>query len=450
MMKSARISPHKNASYQALSGKHVPLRLLGILLLALVGSLTVCIAQVGAAHASGPGSLSFTAPNYRGVIAGPPGTRVQLQGGGWLPYGTVSLSIASGTTCGGASVGSFPTDQNGDFTAGFLWPLTVNRVGTYYVCATQANAGSALSSNAFSLLTSQPPTLTISPNSLVAGEPLTVSGANWVPGPQTLNVIVVPCNTICNAAPVAQQTIVTTSAGAFSQQLTISAGTPTGQYYVQASNSYATLSVTPVGPLQVSGQATSAGTPVPGVSPTTTATRTTQGSTGSSVSTPSPLSQASASLKNALLAAGLGLLALLVLIGALAFFIGRSRGPDLPARAAAGKEPAPTRPEPGIARPVPQRMAIQPGKPPERALALRQSDQRRSQPIATEDPNAAAEEVPPVQGSTEEYPWDEQVPPPAPEAEPQEQNPDNPSTSGRLNPRYVPPRRYQRRGPEDR
>lgn len=449
-MKSVLILRNKIAARQALRWGRLSGLLVSALVLALVFGLALGVAPVrAAAPAFSGGTLSFTQPNYRGVIAGPPGTRLEVVGSNWLPYSTITLSLTlSSSGCGGVGVGSFPTDLNGQFTAGFLWPLQVNSIGTYHVCGTQANNGSALSSNTFSLLVSSPPTLTFSPSSLVAGETLTVTGSNWVPGPQTLNVVVVPCNTICDAAPVAQQTIVTAKDGTFSQQLTISAGTPTGQYYIQAANSPATLAVTPVGPVQVSGQAAPVGTPVPGVNPTTTATRTAQDSTGSSLSTPSPLSQASASLKNAVLAAGLGLVVLLVLIGALAFFIGRSRGPDLPARAKAGKEPEPAKAPPPAARQAPQRAAIQPGGPPERALAVQRSDQHRGQPAAQEAPSAADEELPTGQGDEDEYPWEEQVPPPAPE-EP-EPGKDSASTSGRLfntSTRYVPPRRYQRRGP---
>ncbi len=408
------------------SARVLLLRLAGALVLVALFALVGGIAHVRNAAAFSGGSLTITLPNNRGVASGPPDTSLQVTGGGWLPYSAITLSLApAGSSCGGVSVGSFPTDQGGGFTAGFDWPTTVNRVGTYYVCGTQADNGSALSTNTFSLLASSPPALTFSPSSLVAGETLTITGANWVPGPQTLNVVVVPCKSFCTDAPVAQQTIVTKSNGTFTLPLMISAGTPTGQYYIQATNPSATLASISAAPVQVSSQAASVGTPVPGVSPTTTSTRTSQA--GSTLSTPSPLSQASGALKNALLAAVAALVVLLALIGALAFFIGRSRGPDLPARARAPNQNDPPRVHPGMPSP-PQRdasPALAASHPPDRALALQGSYQRQNDPAdqrGQTPPDAAEPDQNPENAPSDAWPSD------------------NPT-------RGVPPHRYQRGEP---
>jgi hypothetical protein len=302
----------------------------------------------------------------------------------------------------------------------FLWPLQANHIGDYHVCGAQAGYGSALSNNTFAVLASAPPSLVFSPGSLVAGDVLTVTGKNWVPGPQTVNLDVLPCNgnVLCNAAPVAQMTIVTANDGTFSQPLTISASASTGTYYVHAANSVASLSVPAAGPIHLSGQASSSGTPVPGVSPTTIATRTDQDSTG--VSTPSPISQASSSLKNALMAAGLGLVALLVMIGGLAFFIGRSRGPEpnLPSKAAKGSEPPPAKPEP------PRQATWRTASPAATALQVHQprgaralSPYQGEEALANEDELTAPDEEAAQQASEDDYPWEEQIPPPDPEPE---------------------------------
>lgn len=366
------------------------------------------------------GSLTIQQPSYRGVIAGPPGARVTIQGFGWRAYSTITLSVASGASCGGVFIGNFPTNQSGEFTVGFLWPLQANHIGDYHVCGSQAGYGSALSSNTFMVDASSPASLEFSPDSLVAGDVLTVVGKNWLPGPQTVTLVVVPCNgnALCNAAPVAQATVVTATDGTFSQQLTISASALAGTYYIHAVNSVASLSVPGAGPIQVAGQASSSGTPVPGVSPTTIATRTDQDSIGSS--TPSPISQASSSLKNALMAAGLGLVALLVMIGGLAFFIGRSRGPEpnVPTKAGKGNEPSPVQPEPS------RRATWRTASP--AATAVHQPYGARALPqgypgeeglldgneLTAPDEQAAAQ-----QASEDDYPWEEQIPPPDPEPE---------------------------------
>jgi hypothetical protein len=408
----ARRGPHQSGDW--------PRRLAAALMLALLLCLAMGTERALAASPAfaGGGTLTIKQPNYRGVIGGPPGTRVTVEGFSWRAYSTLTLSVTSGGNCGGVPVGAYPTDQFGHFSAGFLWPAQANRLGTYHVCASQPNYGSALSNNAFSVLASSPPSLAFSPGSLVAGDVLTVIGKNWVPGPQTVTLVVVPCNTICNAAPIAQTTLVTADDGTFSQKLPISASAPTGAYYIRAANSLATLATPPAGPIQVAGQASSSGTPVPGVSPTTIATRTNQDSTGAP--TISPISQASSSLKNALLAAGLGLVALLVMIGGLAFFIGRSRGPDLPPSSRSGKGN-----EPSLAPPKPPRRATwrtavpaaTAAHQPSGAPALPQPYQGE-EGLSGEDepttPEAEAEAYAARQASEDEYPWEEQIPPPQP------------------------------------
>jgi hypothetical protein len=366
---------------------------------------------------------------------------VVVEGSSWQGYGKVALSVSTGGGCGGIPVGTFTTDQYGLFTAGFLWPLQANHLGSYYLCGVQDGYGSSLSTNTFRVLASNPPSLDFSPSAVVAGQTITVTGENWVPGPQTVNLLIVPCSVICDSQPVAQATVPTKNDGTFSLQLTIAASAATNQYYVQASNATATLSATPAGPIQITGQATGSGTPVPGVSPTTTATRTTQNSPGSSTPT-SPISQAGSSLKNALLAAFLGLLALLGLVGGLAFFIGRTRGPDLPTRAKPGRESGPIPDQPAPARRATWR-APSPvgavGPPPGRALALQQRYQEPEEPMGEDMLTPPDDELPPdEQGDDDDYPWEERIPAPAPDL-------DEPTDPGRGN--ALPPRRYPRPGP---
>lgn len=429
-----RVAPKKTIWLQWLAGA---------LLLALMLVLAGGVGYARAASPAAGGTLAFVQPSYRGVVGGPPGARVVIKGGSWQPDGAVSLSVAAAGGCGGVSVGSFSTDQHGQFTAGFLWPLQANHPGAYRVCAVQAGYGSALTSNTFSVLTSKPASLEFSPGSIVAGETITVTGENWVPGPQTLDLEIVPCKSVCDAAPVARMSsIPTTKDGTFSQQLTISAGAASGGYYAQAANVTATLFAVSDQPIQVTGQAAPSGTPVAGISPTTTATRTTQqDAPDSSGTSPSPFSQASSSLKNALLAAVLGLLALLVIVGGLAFVIGRSRGPDLPTRPKAEKEDGPLKDQPETARratwrsPSPVGVAAhQPG----RATVLAQSYQSKGENLDGDVLNTPGDgETPGNHDSGDEYPWEERISPPVPDPDEPEQNKNSRSSA----------RRFRRPGP---
>src|SRR5690242_10410058 len=110
---------------------------------ALVLALLFCLALgAGPALAAGsplaePGSITIKQPNYRGVIAGPPGARVTVEGYNWRSYSTVTLSVAFGGNCAGAVIGNYPTDQDGFFSVGFLWPAQANHLEAYHVCASQ-------------------------------------------------------------------------------------------------------------------------------------------------------------------------------------------------------------------------------------------------------------------------------------------------------------------------
>lgn len=299
-----------------------------LLALGLVLATGAGQAQAAAAVPTASASLTFTAPNYKGVIGGPPGTKTTIHGASWLAYSSVALSLTDQSkSCDGAvSIGTFPTTSTGSVVANFNWPAEANQVGAYYACGTQDNKGTFISHTSFSLLSSSPASLSFTPTTAAAGDKITLSGSGWLPAPQTVNIVVVPCNSLCAQPPVAQLEVVTNNDGTFSQSVTISASAATAGYYIQAANSLAAIAAT-AGPLQVTGQAAPGGTP--SASP-----HATQGGV------PPPPSNTKAALKDALLAGALGLLALLVLISVVVFFLTRARrGPDLSLASNQSQEP---------------------------------------------------------------------------------------------------------------
>jgi hypothetical protein len=238
-----------------------------------------------------------------------------------------------------------------------------------------------------------------------AGDSVTVTGHNWLPGQQTVTIVVLPCSAICQEKPVADTQVASDSDGAFSQSLTILAGAVSGAYYAQATNAGATLSAISA-PLQVAGQTAPGGTPLPGSTPTTSATRTSS-DTGAS----QPPSQTNAALKDALLAAGLGLLVLLLLLGAITIFIvrGRSTEPTTP-KAAKGEQREETSPAPpgraiwraaGTAPPDAQadaekpRQMLQPLLPRQREQAMEEH----------QTANLPSSSLPTIPGDGDNYPW---------------------------------------------
>lgn len=398
------------ASRGAQRGAGLPGRLAGATLLALLLGLLVGISQAGAAPRlpNYTGRVTFSVPNYRGVIGGPIGTRVVVSGSSWLPYANVTLSLTLyPRSCAGAvPVSTYQTTASGSFSARFDWPAAANVLAPYYACATQANKGTAFSYNAFTVLASSPASLNFSVSTVTAGSSVTVIGNNWLPGGRTITVVILPCKVICQAKPVAEIEVISSSTGFFSQPMTIMADATSGTYYAQASNTESTLSAVST-PLQVAGQATPGGTPLPGSSPTTSATRTTPG-----VGLSQPPSQAKAALKDALLAAGLGLAVLLVLLGAITFFIGRSRGAQAQAAPKAQKEGAsanaPLEPGKRVARqmtgpalPDPQPDAQ--GKPSMPGLL---PSRRGPQETSEEETHRLVSPALPKAPASDDYPWE--------------------------------------------
>lgn len=428
---------------------------MSVLVLSFCLATGVSQAQAALSAPALSGSLAFTAPNYQGMIGGPVGTRVTVHGSNWLAYSSVALYLTSAArNCNGAvSVGTFATDAGGSFSAGFLWPAAASQTGAYYACGTQANKGTFFSRSTFTLLSSSPAALSFTPKAVIAGDTITISGSNWLPAPQTINLVIVPCATLCQQPPVAHLQVVTGNDGTFSQQVTISAGAASAGYYVQATNSQAALSAT-AGPIQVTGQGSPSGTAVPGTNPTTVGTRTTS---TPPTTTGTPVSSKSAALKDALLAGGLGLVALLVLMGLIAFFVSRSRGgAERPTRSKDGPEPRlpdaqPVQKEPEESYVKARSLAA--GRP----AALPQPVQRRdiSQRLLEEDD---LETAGPTEPANEIYPWmrprsparpalpprsapaaDESAPPaPPPDDTLPAQEPPTPNQP----PRFTPPRRH--------
>lgn len=303
--------------------------LAGVWLLALVALFLAAgtgQARAAAAIPAAGGSLAFTAPVVDGVIGGPPGTKVTIQGAGWTAFGSVSLSLSSvAKDCTNVSpIGTYGTDASGAFSFTFVWPDTMNQIGTYYLCGTQFSGtteNTSYSDNTFTVLASSPASVSFSTDSVAPGGTVTLIGSNWLPGPQTINLVLVPCNIGCTQPQVGKVTVQSGKDGTFSQEVTISSKASLGSYYVQATNTGGTLTAS-AGPIQVESAVSLTETPPPG----TTVTSVPATNTPQSGTTVTPTSDNKTALKYGLVAGGLGLVVLLVLVGGVALFISRVRG----------------------------------------------------------------------------------------------------------------------------
>ena len=156
--------------------------------LRVVGVVAFCVAALSflafhpAPHTSAAGpSRHITATVSSSPSAGPVGTTISVSGSDWNEAdGTpVSFGYEAGSTC------SIVTDaQNGSITGGsfsgwFRWP-SGTPLGTYQVCAVIENTMAVAGS--FSLLSSSPPAVAISPSTLAPGTRATITASNsaWI------------------------------------------------------------------------------------------------------------------------------------------------------------------------------------------------------------------------------------------------------------------------------
>ena len=289
-------------------------------------------ARAAAAIPATGGTLAFTAPNVNGVIGGPPGTKVTAHGAGWKAFGNVSVSLSNQPKdCTNVTpVGIYEADDSGAFTFSYNWPTTLDQVGTYYLCGSQTAIGApdiSYSDNSFSLLSSSPALVSFAATSMVAGGSITVLGRNWLPGPQNINLAVMPCNVNCAQLVVGKATVASSQDGTFSESIALSAKAAPGSYYVQASNADGTISAID-GPIPLTSN----------VLPTATAaaigTSTPQDASSGGAGVLS--SDNKTALKDGLIAAGAGVVVLLALIGGVALLLSRMRGgAELPGRSKA-------------------------------------------------------------------------------------------------------------------
>ena len=148
-----------------------------------------------ATHAPTSPTFAITSPQFSGIPQGPVGTHVVVQAqpaSGWTPGATITLSVnleskgCDPTTIIPINTPTIITVQpDSSFTATFAWPANASQpsAATYVICASESGAGAQTgrSTNVFSVLANQPPSLLVSPMTAHAGDSVQITGTNWLP-----------------------------------------------------------------------------------------------------------------------------------------------------------------------------------------------------------------------------------------------------------------------------
>jgi hypothetical protein len=160
----------------------------GVLRLAIalpvVALLVVALAQT--AFASGPGNASVVVT----PASGPAGTRVTVTGAHFTPNTPVTVGYSK-TDCTSGVVAINGTDQttgaDGSVTVTVVWPSTDN--GKYFICVTEKGTGKVHQSDTqFEALSASAASINITQTVRSAGK-VTVTGANYLPGGSSFEVL---------------------------------------------------------------------------------------------------------------------------------------------------------------------------------------------------------------------------------------------------------------------
>ena len=159
---------------------------LGITLAALMAIAVLAVPAIVFASGAGPGVT--VSPDSGSV-----GTHVTVSGSHFKAGDKIVVGFSNGDCSSGVtniSGASGTVGSDGTFVIPFVWPNTPK--GSYSVCAVdQTNGNTYQSSNPFQVLSTDPPTITIS-GPVQAGQPVQVSGKNFLPGGGTVEVLYGP------------------------------------------------------------------------------------------------------------------------------------------------------------------------------------------------------------------------------------------------------------------
>ncbi len=282
--------------------RHPALFLLSLLLFMALDMVLPLHASYAEASMIAP-QLTISLPAGGTQVAGHVGTKVHLSGSGFTPgtfqlYTTTSNDpaqcIPTSTSLTPFTPNTATAQNDGTLTIDTTWPASASTVGNaYYLCAISTPTAHVLSANTFTV--AAPPTITVSPTTLAAGQQVTISGANWLP-PQTLTVAITFSNV---AAVVVSDHALPDHNGNLVATLTVPATTPAGGYAVSViADNETTLRVIENNALTVTtalptatATVTVSPTATPTVTTTPTATPSVVSATNTPTGTPTPTQQ---------------------------------------------------------------------------------------------------------------------------------------------------------------
>src|SRR3984893_8496619 len=271
----------------------VALRVVGVGIFVVV---TLCFAVLSfiAFHStSGSYAASASFVVIRGTISsspssGPAGTVIAVSGSGWArANGTpVSFGYEVNSSCSLVSDSQSGSLSNGSFSGWFRWP-SGTALNTFRVCALLGNVIEA--SGSFSVLSSSPPGVSISPSTIAPNTHATITASNYYPAGTQVNFLWMSGNTVVdnlitvtsNTSGVAVLTFTVPNFAIASGPYSINANAGGGQPVTLSSSTNFTYHAPVVSPSPTPNPSpTLTPTTTPGVTPTATVTASATATTG--------------------------------------------------------------------------------------------------------------------------------------------------------------------------
>ena len=277
--------------------------------LRVVGVVTLCVAALSflafhsAPHARATGLSRFiTGTISSSPYSGPAGTTISVSGSGW--GGTDGTPVSFGyevkSSCSTVADSQSGSLSGGSFSGWFRWPSgTV--LNTFRVCAMLGNVMEVAGS--FSVLSSSPPAVSISPSTLAPGTHATITASNYYPAGTSVNFLWMSGNSVVenlnsvvsNTSGAAILTFTVPKLSIASGPYSINASAGGGQPATLFSSTNFTYSVPVVPP---SPTARPSPTMTPGITPTTTPAVTPTATARVTATTASPTAGASPTIGN--------------------------------------------------------------------------------------------------------------------------------------------------------
>jgi hypothetical protein len=172
----------------------------------VVGVVTLCVATLSflAFHSTPRANATGLSGMITGTISsspysGPAGTTISVSGSGWggtdgtpVSFG-YEVNTGNNISCQIVSDSQNGTLNNGSFSGWFRWP-SGTALNTFRVCAILGNAMEVAGS--FSVLSSSPPAVSISPSTLAPNTHATITASNYYPSGTPVNFLWMSGNTV--------------------------------------------------------------------------------------------------------------------------------------------------------------------------------------------------------------------------------------------------------------